>query len=181
MKVKDAMAVYFSRRLASGQPLQSADAEDSDPMLFLGPADDNGLVQWKPQPKSEVSDFSEIERRASVSLHSSIKDYYNAYWFLEFGGKYRAGSVSLDPVKPGVGLTELEDKLFGRTYGAYHVSGYITTHGGQLRHVPIGLHHGDDLLLVVDNASGEIAVEDHERGSFEVIAGGLAELIAGLD
>ena len=180
MKVKDAMAAYFARRLADGRPLVSADTEDVDPLLFVGPPDDDGWVEWKPQPKSEQSDFAEIERRAGVTLHVSIKEYYNAFWFLDMGGKFRAGSATLDPVRPGVGLADLEAKLFGADYGDFRTTGYIAAHNGELRHVPIGLHHPGDLLLAVDNTSGAIAVEDHQTGKFQVITAGLAELISEL-
>ena len=174
------MAAYFARRTAGSRPLVSADTEDVDPLLFVGPPDEDGYVEWRPQAKSDAFDFSEIERRAGVMLHPSIKDYYNAFWFLEMGGKLRTGNATLDPVRPGVGLADLEAKLFGGDYGGFRTAGYVAAHGGELRHVPIGLHHPSDLMLVVDNTNGEVAVEDHETGTFRVVAQGLAELISEL-
>lgn len=175
------MVAYFARRLATGRPLVSEDTDEFDPLLFVGPPDEDGCVEWKPQPKSEEYDFTEIERRAGVALHPSIKDYYNAFWFLEMGGKLRTGNATLDPVRPGVGLADLEAKLFGADYGGFRTTGYVAAHNGKLRHVPIGLHHPSDLLLVVDNTNGTVAVEDHETGTFQVVAPGLAELISELD
>jgi hypothetical protein len=115
-----------------------------------------------------------------VRLHPSIKAYYNAFWFLDMGGNFGAGSVTLDAVRPGVGLADLEAKLFGADYGGLRTTGYIAAHDDELRHVPIGLHHPSDLILVVDNTNGTVAVEDHETGTFQIIAPGLAELIAEL-
>ncbi len=177
MTVSDAMAAYFRRRLAAGLPMRSADIEDVDPLLFVTQPDENGVVEWRPQPKLTESDFTEIELRAGVSLHPSIKQYYNAYWFLGLGGKFRERNVTLDPVRPGVDLADFEAKIFGAKYGSFCTTGYLAAHEGELRHVPIGLHQPDDLLLVVNNSDGTVAVEDHESGTVMVIAGSLAELI----
>ena len=87
---------------------------------------------------------------------------------------------SLDPVVPGRELQDFERKLFGATYEHCRTTGYVAEHGGVPSHLPVGSPHPSDLLLVIDNTTGEVAVEDHERGTFEMIAGGLAELIAGL-
>jgi hypothetical protein len=180
MTVKDAMTAYFDRHFATGRPLRSANIEDVDPLLFVTLPDENGMVEWRPHPKTEASDFAEIERRAGTTLHPSIKQYYNSFWFLGMGGKFREGRVTLDSVRPGIGLADLEAKLFGADYGSFRTAGYLVAHGGELRYVPIGLHHPDDLLLVMNNSDGTIAVEDHESGTMSVIAGGLAELISEL-
>lgn len=128
------------------------------------------------EEKTKKTDFAPLEQRAGTTLHSSIKEYYEAFWFMDIGGRFREHRIALNPVIPGMEAAELEQMLLGGPFG----SGYIAAHGGSLRHVPIGIHHPSDLLLVVDNANGDIAIEDWERGTFEVIAKDLAELVGEL-
>lgn len=180
MTIKEAMAAYFGRFPKDTPFFKTCDTDDVDPRLFSGEPDEDGYVRWVPAAKVDPTDLSELERRAGSVIHPSIKDYFNTFWFMAMGGRFADARVTLDPVVPGRDLADLEQRLFGADYGPYKVSGYLATHGGVLRHIPIGLHHPDDLLLVVDNATGEVLVEDHERGTFTPLAPGLAELIAGL-
>jgi SecY interacting protein Syd len=177
MTVKEAMTAYFARAIASGPLI--APSEAGGKSLFVGKPKE-GAVEWKPQEKLEQSDFGKIERKAKTELHSSVKDYYNAYWFLTLAGKIGEHFVSLNPVIPKVALKELEKTLFGAVYGPYRTSGYIEAHGGVLTQVPIGLHSPSDLVVVVDNRTGAVCVEDHETDRLETIAASLAELIVGL-
>lgn len=57
---------------------------------------------------------------------------------------------------------------------------YRSTHGGELKHVPIGMDVAQDLLVVVDNKTGVVFVEDHDRASFSPLAKDIAELFEGL-
>jgi SecY interacting protein Syd len=179
--VKEAMSLYFARLSASQPILRTCDIEGAKPILFVGDEDEEGYVRWVPMEKAEMADFSDIERRLGTTLHPSLVGYYNAYWFMEMGGRLGPHGITLDPVVPGRELSDFEEKLFGGQYGHYRTTGYLAEHGGVLSHVPIGLHHPSDLMLVVENTMGAVAIEDHERGTFEPIAVDLADLIARLE
>jgi hypothetical protein len=75
----------------------------------------------------------------------------------------------LNPVIPGIELKDFkhETKL------------YKEAHNDQLFNIPIGIE-ANGLLLVVDNESGEVKLEDYERNSFEIISESLSKLIKNL-
>lgn len=75
----------------------------------------------------------------------------------------------MNPVVPGI-----EFKGFKQETEVYKAA-----HNDQLVNIPIGIE-SNGLLLVVDNESEEVKLEDYERNSFEIISGNLSELIENL-
>lgn len=144
--------------------------EEADPSIYVGEPDDAGWVQWLPKEKAVREDFGAVEGRWGVQIHSSVREYFDSFWFCVLGGTFSSRAVQLEPMIPGIGLAEWQQK----------VQGYREAHAGMLRHLPIGIESKQSLLVVVDNTTGEVSVEDYESGGFEALAGGLAELIRGL-
>lgn len=68
---------------------------------------------------------------------------------------------------PGIGLRD-----FYRNLKEYHHS-----HGNQLNYIPIGFE-ADGLIVLVDNETGKVFIEDHESQTYEKIAENLVDLIA---
>ncbi|UOB61867.1 SecY-interacting protein Syd, partial [Bacillus thuringiensis] len=58
------------------------------------------------------------------------------------------------------------------------LEGYKNNHN-KVDKTPIGVE-GNGLIVVLDNVSGKVELEDFERGSFEEISDSLDELIASL-
>ncbi|WP_238158890.1 SecY-interacting protein Syd [Priestia megaterium] len=126
-------------------------------------------MAWKPLKKDVNSNFEDVEKELSVQLHPNIKAYFNCYWFLELAGNYNGYDLVLNPVVPGI-----EFKGFKQETEVYKAA-----HNDQLVNIPIGIE-SNGLLLVVDNESEEVKLEDYERNSFEIISGNLSELIENL-
>src|SRR5271166_5882052 len=118
MTIKEAMKAYF-RRLMEGRPLpKTCRIEDVDPMLFVGEADQAGWIEWTPIEKATKAVFATLEERAGATLHSSIKEYYDAFWFMDMGGRFREHRIELDPVIPGVETADLATMLLGGRFGS---------------------------------------------------------------
>lgn len=171
-----AMGGYFARlttawRESNGSLPKVPWQEDVDQWIYVSRPDEAEWVEWEPVNKDVPSDLAPIESQLGTSLHPSVKEYVNCFWFCSLGGTFRSRAIQLDPVLPGISPADFEDRVLG----------YCRVHGGRLRHVPIGLEADRGLLLVVDNSTGEIMVEDAEVGELQVLAGGLAELISGLE
>ncbi|MED3809006.1 SecY-interacting protein Syd [Priestia megaterium] len=119
--------------------------------------------------KKEVdNNFEDVEKELNVQLHPDIKAYFNSYWFLELAGTYNGYDLVLNSVVPGIELQDFKQET--KLYKAAH---------HQLVNIPIGIE-SNGLLLVVDNESGEVKLEDYERKSFERISENLSGLIRGL-
>jgi hypothetical protein len=168
------MEAYFKRLLSSWQRRGSAlpkiaPGDGEQPLIYEGPPDEYGYVSWRPAKKTVYTDLTPVESAIEMPVHPSVKDYLNSYWFAEMAGKYGNLGITLMPVLPGIELQSFLAKLVG----------YKEAHNDRLEHIPLGVEFNGD-LVVVNNRTGEVELEDYERGEFRTIAPKLETLIAGL-
>ncbi|MBN3522642.1 SecY-interacting protein Syd [Paenibacillus apiarius] len=62
--------------------------------------DEDEYVYWEPKVKEKQEDFEAIEADIDLRVHSSIKEYFNSFWFLNLQGFYNSKLISLGPVEP---------------------------------------------------------------------------------
>lgn len=175
MTLHDAMGRAFERWrehfAAAGAKLPPAAWDpDIEPFIWDGVPSASQWCHWIPTPKTRRSEIA-LAAPELPPLHPSIDEYFNAWWFCALEGGLGGDTIMLNPVAPGI---ELDSFL-------YKVRAYRQAHGGRLEQVPIGLESRSSLLVVVDNRSGAVAVEDYEDGSLRPIASSLAELIERLE
>ncbi|HDR6330238.1 TPA: SecY-interacting protein Syd [Bacillus thuringiensis] len=104
----------------------------------------------------------------SFIYQGEMDDYFNSYWFADLDGFIGNHYIRLEPVLPNIELDSFESNL----------EGYKNNHN-KVDKTPIGVE-GNGLIVVLDNVSGKVELEDFERGSFEEISDSLDELIASL-
>lgn len=90
--------------------------EESD--LYIGEPDAEGRIQWHYASVNRVLDFSELETKSHIVLPQDLKDYYNAYFFLELNGFIDGECISFDP------LDEMDDVLENLAYFMSGESGF---------------------------------------------------------
>lgn len=149
-----------------GLPVTPYD-EEVESFIYGGEPDEEGWVSWRPVEKQDEDDMADVERELGVALHPSVKEYFNCFWFCSLGGRAHGHAVQLEPVQPGVGLEDFVRNL----------RGYKGAHGGRLDNIPVGVETGQGMLVVVDNETGEVKLEDYESSSFELLAADLGSLI----
>ncbi|WP_435051761.1 SecY-interacting protein Syd [Bacillus pseudomycoides] len=125
-----------------------------------------GYISWKPIEKGVEFDFDEIESQYNVQLHDSVKQYFNSYWFLELTGWISSYNINLHPVIPGV----------EPDYFISFVKDYAESKGDICKYIPIG-YEANGMLIVLDNNTGEIFVEDFELNEYKQITNSLENLI----
>lgn len=169
--MKQVLKDYFERKYLRWKqyknvfPMISWD-KNVPSFMYVGEANNEGYIQWKAIEKDEIYDFNIIKNEFNVELNSDIKEYFNSYWFLELAGIYGEYSIILEPVVPNIGLQDFFCNL----------KEYFNYHNNELKFIPIGFE-ADGLLVVVNNETGEIFIEDHERQTFRKISDNLSELI----
>ncbi|EPY12855.1 MULTISPECIES: SecY-interacting protein Syd [Paenibacillus] len=141
-----------------------------NPMLYQGEPDEEEYVSWLPKLKETNEDFKAIESDIGLCLHSSIKEYFNSYWFLELQGFFHSKLIHLEPVEPGKDLRNF----------FVNQKTYEENQGKQLKNIHIGFISPDDLALVINNETGEVLQENFETGELTVIAESLEMLISEL-
>ncbi len=173
MAIKDAMNKYFNLRkeyFDKGLDLlfKTPYNEEVDSFIYQGEMDDEEEILWKPIVKNNKNNLKAVEEKFEIKLHTSIEDYFNSYWFADLDGFIGNHYIRLEPVLPNIELDSFESNL----------EGYNNNHN-KIDKTPIGVE-GNGLIVVIDNISGKVELEDFERGSFEEITESLDELISSL-
>lgn len=114
-------------------------------------------------------DFSHIEELYNIKMIDDVKEYFNSYWMMEINGKYNGYNIELEPIVPNKNLVYFENSL----------KEYFITHNNVLSYIPIGFEV-EGFLVVINNESGEVFIEDHERNIYSKIAGSIREVINNL-
>lgn len=175
LTTKEAMNIYFQMRkeLASEgldflfkTPVNN---DDGNLIIYEGEVDEEEYISWKPIEMNVSQDYKRLEDEFEVNLNKSIIDYFNSYWFADLDGFFKEHYIKLEPVLPNNEISSFRESL----------RGYKNNHGGSLVKIPIGIE-GNGLLVVVENDSGVVQLEDFERGTFEYIAENIQDLIRNL-
>ncbi|TJZ41150.1 SecY-interacting protein Syd [Priestia megaterium] len=171
--MKDAMSNYFKVRREYFEKgldflFKTTYNENVQSMIYQGEVDEDEEILWNPVQKNNHSDIKPLEERFHITFHSSIDCYFNSYWFAELDGFLDSHYITLEAVLPNVELDTFERNL----------KGYKINHN-KLDKVPIGIE-GNGLVVVIDNLSGKIELEDFERGCLKEIAKSLEDLISSL-
>lgn len=139
--------------------------DGATPEIFVGDANSEGWIRWRPMVKTEVFDLSELEKNAGFQVHATVKAYLNAWWFGYLNVQFQDYRFDIDPIIPGNYKAAFLQQLLG----------YRRAHAGRLDYIPIGMDVERNVLLVVRNSSGDVCVEDVEVGSYQVLCEGLPE------
>ncbi len=175
MKVREAMDYYFEKLLTvyskenPPYPFTSY-VEDADEMIYIGNPDESEWLGWKPILKDKKDDFEKLSELLKVKIHPSVEEYYNSYWFCDMGGRFGEFVIQLDEVLPNLEMKSLVSKIIG----------YREAHDGLVKDTPIGFETNQGLLVVVDNETGNVKLEDYEINKFTVLSDTLSDLILGL-
>ncbi|MED1790092.1 SecY-interacting protein Syd [Brevibacillus laterosporus] len=172
--MKEIMSQYFDRfgkkwKEYNNTLPQIAWDEEVDPFIYLGEKDEYGYISWLPIEKETITNFKDFESNAGVVLHHSLKQYFNSFWFLELAGWIATYNINLHPVVPGI---EPEKFLTG-------LIDYTETKGGIINYIPIGFE-ANGMLIVVDNNTGSVYIEDFETEEYEKISTSVEDLISQL-
>ncbi|PCN42166.1 SecY interacting protein Syd [Brevibacillus laterosporus] len=143
--------------------------EEVAPFIYRGEKDEYGYISWLPIEKGTITNFKEFEINAGAELHQSLKQYFNSFWFLELAGWIGTHNINLYPVVPGI---EPEKFLSG-------LNAFAETKGGIFNYIPIGFE-SNGMLVVVDNNTGSVYIEDFETEEYEKLSNSIEDLISQL-
>ncbi|WP_143318548.1 SecY-interacting protein Syd [Clostridium sp. HBUAS56017] len=171
--MKEEMKKYFDQLIEAWQGFNNSYPkvpwnDAVKPSIYEGEVDQDEYICWKPVEKNAIHDFRDIEQVVGVTFHKSIKDYFNSYWFAELSGFYKSYNIILEPVLPGIELNNFVAQLMG----------YKEVHEGKLDNIPLGVEGRNSFLVVVDNNTGIVKLEDFETGRYEVISDSIEQLIS---
>src|SRR5690349_10537633 len=123
--------------------------ETDNSVIFEGEVDEDEYISWKPVEKSVSHDLKNLEEEFGIELHNSIIDYFNSYWFADLDGFFKEHYIKLETVLPNAELSSFQETM----------KGYKNNHDDRLENIPIGVE-GNGLLVVIENDSGRVRLED---------------------
>lgn len=138
--------------------------------LYVGDPDTEGRIQWHYTPVSRILDFSDLEMESHIVLPQDLKDYYNAYFFLELNGFIDGECISFDP------LDEMDDVLENLVY---FMSGEEDEKFGTTNLIILGIYEHKYPFGISKIGNGQVVavMEDNEE---YVLAESLYELFTRL-
>lgn len=173
LSTKEAMKTYFKMRKEAADKgldfLWKTPVTNNDLIIYEGEIDDEGYISWLPVEMTVIQDFKKLEDELNIKFHPSLVEYFNSYWFADLDGFFKDYYICLESVLPDAEMVSFRES----------VKGYKKNHEGCLEKVPIGIE-GNGLIIVIENSSGIVQLEDYERGTFSNIASNIEELIRNL-
>lgn len=139
---------------------------DVAPEIYVGEPDADEWVGWRPIRKAGGPTLAQLAPDLGP-FHPSIERYFASWWFLALEGAFEGRMLTLQPNRPG-----LDPEAY-----LEQVRAYASGRGRPARRLPIGFDDQSSLLVVVDNLSGEVSVEDWETGELEWIAASLDDVL----
>ncbi|MFS0858730.1 MULTISPECIES: SecY-interacting protein Syd [Paenibacillus] len=138
--------------------------------MYVGVPDEEESIQWRPRLKTTKEDFTLIERELGMKLHSSIKEYFDSFWFLNLQGFYGPNRITLEEVTPN------------KDIGAFFINqkNFEVSAQRKFDYILIGYISPDDQGLLLDNRTGGIVREDYETNERLPVSSSLSELIDSL-
>jgi hypothetical protein len=173
MTTKDGLRVFLDdlvKRYREAEDTLPTAPWDPDvaPWFWQGPPNEEEWAPWKPLEKTEYQDVRRMAPELAQA-HASVDEYYNSWWFSLIEGAHRGHSITLDAVLPGlhpIGFVK-------------RAQGFRRARAGREGRVPVGIE-ANGLIVVVDNGSGAVGLEDHETGVVHPLAPSLGDLLVGM-
>jgi SecY interacting protein Syd len=126
-------------------------------------------VDWQPIKRSGIANFNDLETALEMKIHPDVISFYSAYWSDNLSAETNKGYLQLlQPWNQG-DFERLQQNLVGHILMKRRLK--------QPETFFIALTDEDDFILTVDNASGEVMLEQVGLLPKELVAPNLATFI----
>lgn len=135
--------------------------------------DDRRLIAWRPLERPAHNDFTGLEHALEFAVHPDIKAYYGSFWSGNLEAECAEGHVSLLLLWNSSDVDRLIENLIGHALNK------------RRRREPMTVFFActepdSELVLCVDNTSGEVVLEQSDGKAVRRVAPSLAEFLGTL-
>lgn len=172
--IKDVMGNYFNKLINTWLGHYNTEPQvPYNPQLpntiYKGEKDSAGYISWNPISQSTKYDFTTIENELNIKLHQDVKDYLNAYYFIELNGEYNNSFLYLFPITP---ITKIDlfikNHILKTNNSSYLEIGYLQDLGN------------DEIGILINNDSGVVYSYDIDNGRIVMLGNCLENIISNL-
>ena len=160
------------RRKYADLPVQAVDADWLSPCQ-VGNVDGDGSIRWQPVRRSRPADFSGLEQAMELELHPDIKSFYGSFWSDSFQARTAEGGLTLIQAWNEADFDRLLSNVIGHLVEQRRNRVAPT--------VFIACTDEDELILSVDNVSGQVVLAEAGDKPTREVAATLAEFLDRLE
>lgn len=131
---------------------------------------ENGI--WTPKVQEPKQSFSNLEDGLEITLHPDIKAFYTEFWSESLFAKSNGENYELLQVWNEQDFAILQENLIGHVLMKRRLK--------QAETLFIGLTDEDDIIVSVDNESGQVVLEQVGQEPHKILANSLPEFILAL-
>lgn len=130
------------------------------------------LITWQPIAIQDELTFDNVEKALSITLHPSIKTYYTTQYSENIPASCQEGNLQLLFAWSAKDFERLQQNIIGHILMKQKLKQNITLF--------FALTDKEDMILTVDNESGEVWVEKVGAKPHQKLADSLTDFIATL-
>jgi SecY interacting protein Syd len=139
---------------------------------YVREASEGELCPWQPVLMEGDHTFANIENALQLTLNEQFCKYFTTYWSFNLQVKAEQGNCELLQVCSDSDFARLQENLIGHLLMKQRLKQPPTLF--------FGLTDEDDFILTVDNASGEVVLEQVGKLPSRCLAPDLATFVEGL-
>ena len=140
---------------------------------YLDQPEPGGTTAWLPQRQQPSTDlFERLEHALEQPIHPDLIDYYTRYWSDPLRARSTQGLLDLLFVWNPADYERLRANLIGHALGRRRLKQPLTLF--------FGCTHPEEYVLTLDNASGQVMLEQPGRKASDILAPSLADFINSL-
>ena len=148
----DQFVVHYENAILQSPHEATIEFDSQWPSLcYCQEKEDGELVAWKPVLREVPGDFSDLETGLEMKIHPDIIAYYGRYWSDNLNAQAEQGPLQLLQAWNEQDYQQLQQNIVG------HI--LMKRRLGQAETIFFALTDEEDFFLSIDNASGEIMLE----------------------
>lgn len=140
-----------------------------DAPCYLGKPS-GGDIEWQAVPQTEKLDFSGVEHALEMQLDTQVKDFFSYVYAGDLMLEFRDNALELLQVMHPEDAERLQQNMIGHVMMKQRLGQTITLF--------VGVTDEDDLLISVNNETGEVGLEYAGKDQHEILAPDLASFLA---
>lgn len=174
--IQDSLDAFIRRYLAAHDDAQKTlkieyDASWPSP-CYQSEAQEGEWVNWRPVKQSSPLSFQNIEDALSLKLDKQYCEFFSRYWSEPLNAKAEDGLCQLLQVWNQDDAERLQENIIGHVLMKQRLK--------QTPTLFFGLTDAEDVILCVNNDTGEVVVEHVGKEPSRVLAKDLSTFLSGL-
>jgi len=174
--VHQALAEFVEKFCVQADESKRQIAFDPDwpsPCVAMADAKEGQMVDWQPVAQHPAQTFDNLEKALELTIHPDIKAFYTGFWSDNLPAVAAQGACELLQAWNTEDFARLQENLIGHVLMKRRLKQAVTFF--------IGLTDEEDFILSVNNASGEVCLEQVGCEPARVLAPSISAFLQGLE